>query len=100
MELETVDIVEFTRIVTTMEHEDLMRKLFADAQVKQRLSPDEADSMEGLDWVSAFKPELDILRHSEDDIDVFRALLQIRYLATAALLAQARKGLDAASTAA
>ena len=64
-----------------------------DKAPKFRVDPDTADSMDIIDWVARINEELRIVRTDEDDNRVFRALHQIRYLATQAMLAQTRKDL-------
>ena len=64
-----------------------------DKEPKFRVTPDTADGMDIIDWVARINEELRIVRTDEDENNVFRALHQIRYLSTQAMLAQTRKDL-------
>lgn len=72
----------------------LLDQIFREQGVRYRISTEEADELDQMDWVVLFKDQLDILRKSDDWQQIFNTLLQIRHYAQTALISHVRKSLD------
>jgi hypothetical protein len=92
-------IMSISDVLVGKTHKELLRQII-DAPPKQYFSTDDMEEMSLVEIISHVKSECGVLLTSEDDVEIFRALHQIRHISTQALLAHVRRELDDAAVAA
>jgi hypothetical protein len=95
-EYTTREKVAVSQLLVANSPKEILNQIIA-AAPKRFFSAEESDEMEVTDWISEVKGELDILRRSDDEDEIFKAFNQIRHLSIQALMSQVRRDLAEAA---
>lgn len=88
--------IAVSQLLVADSHKEILRQVIS-AAPKRHIGGDEADEMSTLDWIAELKKEIDILRRSDDEGELFKAFNQIRHLSIAAMLAHVRRDIAEAA---